>query len=70
MFRIMLNRRSKMNRRVHNNPPDADLRGADRRFQANNGYVLMIGKEGFDAFSVFVLMPIVVVVSIAFLVGF
>lgn len=70
MAAIMLNRRSNFDRRREDHHPEDNRRGTDRRQQVYNGYVLMVGDEGFDAFSLFVMLPIALVLGAAFIISF
>ena len=70
MATLMLNRRSNIDRRREDSQPEDNRRGIDRREQVYNGYMLMIGEQGFDAFSLFVMVPIALVLGSAFIVSF
>ena len=70
MAAIQFNRRSNLERRRSQSHPDDERRRSDRREQPYNGYVLMIGEEGFDAFSLFVMLPIALVLAAAFIISF
>ena len=70
MAALMLNRRSNIDRRREYSQPENNRRGIDRREQVYNGYMLMIGEQGFDAFSLFVMVPVALVLGAAFVVSF
>lgn len=70
MATIQINRRSNIDRRREDHQFGKGRGGIDRRDQAYNGYVLMIGEQGFDAISLFVILPIAVVLGVAFIASF
>ena len=63
---IFWNRRSGIDRRVANDPFYEERRAvADRRAPDSDSYVLVVGRQGFDAFTLGMFVPIGILLLVA-----
>jgi hypothetical protein len=67
---VGLNRRSGVDRRDFNNPPDLEYRHAERRRHGSDNYVVVVGDGGVDLFGLMIGFPVALLVAVAVLGAF